>query len=262
MALIFKVDGDDPLKVNINPNQIEWGYQLNVNVTPTYGGEVIQILSAYIDKMTVTGNVRTYSKAEEIYSWFIKRLKTATQDGGFRARGVEMIYEERDWKFRILPLTLAPLKYGRDVVAPEWSIQAQVVEPDQNATSLTMDQAAIDAREAKTGVPVFGLATGNIGWEEDDPFRSPIGGKKVNKFYKDLIGGETVRYQSSDLGDWFNSLIPSYLEGNFDDLTADYSRPTMGQSTTGHQNQGPGNRNQGITDAAEAIRKQRTGEGD
>jgi hypothetical protein len=259
--LVFKSKGFKDLRVDIKPNQIEWGYNLNVNVTPTYGGEVVQILSAYIDKMTITGNVRTYKKAEEIYQWFLSGIQRATQDGQFKhQKGIDMYYPERGWHFRLLPLTLAKLKYSLETVAPEWSINCQVIEPAQDALSLTMDQAAVEARESETGIPLFGLATGNIGWEEDDPFRSPIGDAKLNQFYKDLIGGETVRYQSSDLGDWFNSLIPSYLEGNFDDLTADYSRPSMGQSTTGHQNQGPGNRNEGITDAAEKIRKGRTGD--
>ena len=253
--LLFK-DGVSTLSVNVKPNQIEWSYKINVNVTPTYGGEVVQILSAYIDKMTISGNIRTYRKAEEIYGWFINQIQIATAQGKFNhQRGIDMYYPERGWHFKLLPLTLSKLKYGLEVVAPEWSVNFQVIEPAQGAVSLTMDQAAVEARESETGIPLFGLATGNIGWEEDDPFRSPIGDAKLNEFYKNLIGGETVRYQSSDLGDWFNSLIPSYLEGNFDDLTADYSRPSMGSSTTGDQNQGPGNRNQGITDAAQEVKK-------
>jgi hypothetical protein len=249
-------DGSQELNVPIKPDYIKWSYGLNTQTTPTYGGEVIQILSAFISDMTVGGQVRTYSQAEKIYEFFVDKLTQATQQGKFKhQKGVTMYYPERDWTFKLLPLALSPLKYGRDIVVPEWEVRFHVMQADQDVISLITEQESVKALANRFGVPsLFGQATGNIGWEEDDPFRSPIpDDKKLNDFYKDLIGGETVRYQASDLGDWFNNLIPSYLQGNFDDLSADYSRPSFGQSNN-NRTQG---RNSGIK-ANEAYVKART----
>jgi hypothetical protein len=61
--LIFEhPSAEGPLSVHVNPNQIEWSYGLNTANYPTYGGEVIQILSTFIDDMTVQGNVTTYHR--------------------------------------------------------------------------------------------------------------------------------------------------------------------------------------------------------
>ena len=279
MSLIFIDDKntDDRLTVDINPDQIEWEYGLNTQVIATYGGEVIQILSAYIGNMTVTGQVRTYGKAEQIFSWFVERIEAATQEGEFRhQRGVKMIYTEREWEFRVLPLSIGPLRYGRDIVAPEWSVNFHVVQPDQDLSAKIIDQAEEGLLAESLGVEggvIFGSTTGNIGWEEDDPFRSPVefdpegNAKKdktrrdtYNRLYKSIIGGEDVpRYSTSDLGDWFNNLIPSYLQGDFDDLTTDYSRPIPGsESAQGSpENQESGQSNQGVQDMVRYVKERR-----
>jgi hypothetical protein len=275
-GLVFiddRSDDQSSLTVDINPDQIEWGYGLNTQVIPTYGGEVIQILSAYIENMTVSGQVRTYGKAEEIFKWFVQRIEKATQPGQFRhQKGIKMIYKAREWEFRVLPLSIGPLKYGRDIVAPEWSVNFHVVQPDQDMLAKVIDSAEegllADRLGLETGETIFGRATGNIGWEEDDPFRSPVEvnaqgefkdeayEKKYNRLYKAIIGGEDLpRYSTSDLGDWFNNLIPSYLQGDFDDLTTDYSRPIPGGQ---NQPQQQGNEsNLGVQDMVKYVKERR-----
>jgi hypothetical protein len=259
--LIFTAKNGEALEINVKPDMIEWAYQLNTSVTPTYGGEVVQILSAFVDNMTIGGQVRTYKKAEQIYNFFIARMQRATQPGEFKGQPVTMYYPEREWTFEIIPLTFAPLKYGRDVVVPEWQITAHIVQPDSGFVTQLMNDVDLKNFEKDLGGPVFGKAVGYIGWEEDDPFRSPIkDDKKRREFEKAILNGEEVRYNSSDLGDWFNGLIPSYLEGNFDDLTADFSRPAMGRSSQGQGRDGT--RNSGITTAVEAVRWNRRRTGD
>src|SRR5208282_3335255 len=80
--LVFQhehVNGGKPLIVDTGADEISWGYALNVPKIPTYGGEVIQILSAYIEDMSISGMVRTYSKTEEIYSFFMEYFIIASQ---------------------------------------------------------------------------------------------------------------------------------------------------------------------------------------
>lgn len=215
------------LKVPINPNQIEWSYGLNTVNYPTYGGEVIQILSCFIDDMTVTGNVRTYRQMEDIYRWFIDYIQLATQGlkgaGKFNIHPVSMFYRPRGWNFQIYPTQMPGFRYGRDVVTPEWTMQAAVVDPDQNLQEKIMNRAQIQASYGD--LQLFGKATANIGFEPDDPFRTPDV-QNANKDKK-LKKGNTSRYDYGKLADWYNNLIPSYLDNNFDDLTADYSKPTF-----------------------------------
>jgi hypothetical protein len=109
-------------------------------------------------------------------------------------------------------------------VAPQWSLSAAVVDPDQNFTDRLVKAAT--AQE----IALFGKATGNIGFEPDDPFRSPDAEnkKKDKKSKQDKKTKGSSRYDFSDLGDYYNSLIPAWLKNNFDDLSADYSQPSVG----------------------------------
>lgn len=228
------------LTLNVKPDEITWAYGLNVQSYPTYGGEVVQILSCYIEDLTVKGTARNYRQLESIYKWFIQYIQHATQKGEFDVRPVTMFYPERGWKFKLYPKQLPSFKYGRDVVAPEWTMTAAVVEPDPQLVDNILDAARIQAL-GKQNVELFGKATGNIGFEPDDPFSSPDGdtpeARKKAGFAK---------RSNYDLGDWFNNLIPSYLNNDFKDLSADYSRPTGFPSSAGgssNQPQKPANRN-------------------
>ena len=73
------VNNGVPLVVTTGLDEIAWAYALNTATFPTYGGEVVQILSVYIDDMEVEGTVRTYAEAEAIYSFFMKYFTIATQ---------------------------------------------------------------------------------------------------------------------------------------------------------------------------------------
>lgn len=218
------------LGVFVNPNQIEWSYGLNTKNYPTYGGEVIQILSAFIEDMTIQGNVETYRQIEDIYSWFITYSQIATTGigtGKFNIQPVQMYYAERGWHFQIYPTGAPGFKYGRDVVTPEWTLTASVVDPAMDLINVIVDQAAIEAATGEKGINLFGKATGEIGFEEHNPFSDPEGdeGKLGVRNRKKFLGGEKVKQGIEQLADHYNKLLPAYLEGNFEDLTGDYSKP-------------------------------------
>lgn len=202
---------------NINPNSIEWSYGMNTQSYPTYGGEVVQILSCYIDDITITGDLRLYSDAENVHAYFINYMQAATQGTGhansprFDTTPVKFTYVERGWTFDIYPKSLPAFKWGRDVIVPTWTVTAAVSEVGNEITDILVDQA-LQSYMAGQGVEFFGTATAGIGFKEDNPFSGLISEdqKDINK-----------------LADFFNNLIPAYMESDFSDLTASYSKPAF-----------------------------------
>lgn len=208
------------LTVEVKPDQISWSYGLNTANYPTYGGEVVQILSCYFDDLTVIGQVGTYEDIEIIYGWFIDYMQAATQGeagkGSFDTSPVIMTYKPRGWKFRLYPKSLPGFKYGRDVVAPTWKLVAAIAEPGQAFKNAVYDRLPEIYRE--TGL-TFGRATMA---QFADPFDDPFSGPTDEAYKKDKLRGAY-----GELADTFNNLIPSYLEGDFEDLSASYSKPTF-----------------------------------
>lgn len=211
-----------PLHVEVNPNQIEWSYGLNVANFPTYGGEVIQILSSYVDDMMVSGNVETYRQMESIYKWFINYIHLATVgeqgSGRYNVQPVSMYYAERGWQFNIYPTGLPGFRYGTEVVAPEWQLQATVVDPAQGLLGKITDKAS-----KEEDLKLFGKATGNIGFEEHNPFSDPEG--QDSKRAEEILGKKPKKRGINALADEYNKLLPAYLEGDFSDLIGNFSKP-------------------------------------
>lgn len=216
------------LSVPVKPDKMIWSYGLNTANYPTYGGEVVQILSCYINDMSIKGTVYNYEMLETIYAWFINYIQIATTGakggGSFDTRPVTVMYPERGWTFKIYPKGLPAFKYGRDVVAPEWSMMAAIVEPDQSLTNNILTDAQTKAIRGELG-GLFGVVTGGIGFEAADPFSSPDGFQAATDQVKK--NKSTPRNEYGDLADWYNQLIPSYLGGDFKDLSAEYSRPAF-----------------------------------
>lgn len=190
------------LIVETGANMITWGYGLNTIATPTYGGEVVQVLSAYTDQLQISGDVKTYEKMEEIYKWFLKYMQIATQAGNFNTDPVTMDYPERGWTLKLKPTGLPGFKYATDIVAPTWQLQAYVVEEDPEMNSLTMEQAIANNFD-------FTQLHAGIGYDEDNPFTDPAA--KDSDYNLEETQGK--------LTDFYSNLIPSYLEGDFTTLS-------------------------------------------
>lgn len=192
---------DKPLNVKTGANQITWGYGLNSAVYPTYGGEVVQILSAYTDDLTITGDVGTYAKMEWIYRWFLKYMQLASQTGGFVDEPVQMDYLDRGWSLKIKPNSLPGFRLGTEVVAPTWQIQAAVIEDDPSMAKVTLEGAIANGFD-------FSRLHGGIGYDEDNPFTN-FAAKKSDY---------DLETNTGKLVDFYQNLIPAYLEGDFQTL--------------------------------------------
>lgn len=212
-------------------DQIEWGYELNTANYPTYGGEVIQILSCYIDNVTISGTFETYAQMESFYNFFLGYLQTATQGASgkkvpgqtaYNQQPMVFTYPHRNWKFHIFPLEIPGFRYGREVVAPEWSMRAFVIDPDEDLKSDVITELEVQ-NIIDDPDQYFGLQ-GKIGLVDrawSDPFT-----EKGKTFHPE--DSKAV----SQLGDYFSKIIPSYLTGDFDSILANVgSKPSFGSTS-------------------------------
>lgn len=211
----------DDLTINVKPNEIVWSYGLNTANFPTYGGEVVQILSMYVEDMTISGEVRNYRDIELIYKWFLSYMQKATQGGqgdfGYDSRPIEMTYHHRNWHFSILPKALPGFKYGTKVVAPTWQLKAAVSEFSDNFKDSVMTSQEFAGAAGEGGFDPFGTATAELGFFENNPFNAPTGRQykkgDINKWNKEVT-------------DFYGKILPAWLDDkNFDALKTDYSIP-------------------------------------
>lgn len=220
------------LHIKVKPDQVTWAYGLNTASFPTYGGEVVQILSVFFDDMTVSGTVASYAEMEAIYGWFITYMQYATQgrdNPSYDQHPVTFNYPERHWQFQIWPKALPGFRYGRDVVAPTWTLVAAVKEPDASFADLIKNFAATTGPEAQ----LFGKATADFGASGDlanNPWAS-AGNDPRQK------GQTTMQYLSSlakHEGDTFSGFVTSYSNGDLSSLLPNISKaaPSVAKTST------------------------------
>lgn len=244
----FAHHSQEPLTIRTGANQITWGYGLNFATYPTYGGEVVQILSAYTDDLIIEGEVRTYTEMEAIYEWFLRYMQQATQGGRYKAGSfdastITFSYPARGWEQQITVTDLPGLRYARDLAVPQYQIKAVVVESRGDLNDAIVD-AVRSAALKGVGLDLtdFGRVHAGIGYVKEDPFSNPFPNAKPAE-----IDGKT-REDFQKLGDYFGTIVESYVNGDFSSLAVDYgSVPAFLRGGTGAKDS-PGNQ------VGEAIR--------
>lgn len=261
MAIIFrhpqgveKIPGFGPLVIDTGVNEMFWDYKLNVQTYPTYAGEVVQILSCYVDNITMQGDVDSYAKMEEIYRWFLAYMQVATQgkypnnedtSGSFRyiEDPVQVHYQERGWNFFIKPIELPGLNYGLDVVVPQWQLVAVMAEDNDQNNAIALHTIS-KISEAGIDQDTEIALTGQIGFSENNPFVNPDaaplqqakqGGTGIENAAHNLISAGTanphkqtkptssslqqrVQDEANKVADWFINIVNAYGNQDFSAL--------------------------------------------
>ena len=216
------------LTIDTGLDQANWSYAVNYVNYPTYGGEVVQILSVYIDDLTLGGTVTTYAQVEEIYSYFASYFQVATQGknpaptsgnsvtgNSYNLQPVSFYYPERHWAFKLYPMSAPGFSYDYDVMAPTWQLTAHIID---DSPDLTLIKNGIQALAVSQLVNNDGGAqantfnlTGNISPEYGDPNADPF--ETYNQ------GKAALSAQVGKYADYYNSLLPAYSSGEFGSLT-------------------------------------------
>lgn len=212
------------LAIDTGANRIAWSYNLNMQSFPTYGGEVVQVLSTNIDVITIQGDVRSYTEMERIYEWFLFYVQDATQgyagDPTYSEAPVMMQYPERGWTLAIQPISLPGLKYGRDVVVPSWQMQAHVIDPDPEMAELTISES-LDAKAT------FRNLSADVGFRVGNPFSDPIATytEEEKKLYP--LGIVDPAEQLSGIGKKLNDMINSFTQQEFKTITEGFDASSL-----------------------------------
>lgn len=229
------VNGGEPLIVTTGIDEISWAYALNVAEFPTYGGEVVQILSLYIDDVFIEGTTRQYADIEEIYKFFMQYFTIATQGSSAASADkysqIPMImeYAHRGWRFEIQPLSAPGFTYSTKTVSPKWQMKAHVVDktPDVSKLQDLITKELIN----KEQFSLKGVISPESGDPAQNPFIAPgtfAGDKFIESTAKQAAEGVTK------IGDYYNSLLPSYLNDTFFQTeTAVGAKPNFGNETFG-----------------------------
>lgn len=225
------------LIINTGLERVAWGYTLNTANFPTYAGEVVQILSCYVEDLEITGVVQTYSDMETIYSYFLSYVQIATQgdprrgqDPGHTAYNqhpMTFCYEHRGWEFTVMPKDIPGYRKGREVIVPEWRIVCHVVDGTgdaENLEALIIQEAELKAQFGEE----FGLV-GKIKFVDENPFSDPFTSRGT-----DFAANRSDAF--NQIGDFYSKLLPSYLQGDFDSLTGGIgSKPAFGATPSNHE---------------------------
>jgi hypothetical protein len=210
------------LIVSVNPDSIQWAYNLNTVTFPTYKGEVVQILSVFIDDLTIEGELSSQREMENIYAFFAQYMTIASQGHGGNTPGgtfydqnpMTLHYLPRNWSFKIQPKSAPGFAYGLEIIAPQWGIVAHVVDDSGDVEAIkdliaaqVSSSTGDDDNPADIGSGIFSISSlisPNSGNPNTNPFQTYVASNT-----------QTSLQQISKSENYFNSIIPSYMKGDF-----------------------------------------------
>lgn len=114
------------LRFRTDPNSVTWEYNLRTNVEKTYGGQVIQVLSANIDNLRITADAGLggWAYVEHVAVFFRDML--FNQREGLSEPGI-FRYPTRGWELKVFAMNF-PFKDSVEDVVREFTMSFKVQE--------------------------------------------------------------------------------------------------------------------------------------
>ena len=125
MAVATITHGDNVFRFRTNPKSVRWTYHVNTSTTTTNGGRVIQVLSSYIDDLTVIadaggGGWDYIQQAAFFFRDFLVAQKDTQKPGVFE-------YAPRGYKMSVYAVNF-PFRDKWDEVRRPFTMQFKVQE--------------------------------------------------------------------------------------------------------------------------------------
>ena len=175
MAEAGLIHGSIQHKLNFDPNAINWTYNLNTHVDETYGGRVVQVLSAYIGDITIqadggSGGWKYLQSLALFCRDFMYQQKETGRPGIFR-------FPQRGWEFKVY-LSAIPFSDSRDNVKKSFMIKMKVQEDISGVLSGETVRAELNKLRNGIGYEQNKYNFPNLEDENDDA-GSPINNSTV-----------------------------------------------------------------------------------
>lgn len=142
------------LRFRTDPNSITWDYNLKTNIEETYGGQVVQVLSANIDNLRVTadsgngGWAYLESVALFMRDMLFDQREGLSQPGVFR-------YPPRGWEMKVFALNF-PFKDSVGDVLKPFTMNFKVQEDVSGVVTSSLIEAEMEKYSK------------GIGWERNE----------------------------------------------------------------------------------------------
>jgi hypothetical protein len=230
----FKLSDSSPKKtltLRHNPYNVAWNYNVNTHVQDTYTGQVIQILSVNVDRITIDGrfgiegafgkkvvNGRIIDRSESeqfeytgkypglhaMTEFFREYFAVSTQgsddeiSGHFAqipmtvSYGVDTHPTSRLWP-QIIPVSFPSFRRSNEDFAPEWRVEAYVVEADATIPTLAKNKVLERLRQG-------------IGYKVGNPFSDPL-----------LNNADVLAFQDKVIGG-FREMLPDFNQQELQEL--------------------------------------------
>lgn len=148
------------IELGLSPTGVSWDYNLRTQVYNTLGGQVVQILGIDITNLKIQGyfgferfwGVEIGSRGRHVSGydgersykwqtdpsfknglvqmshWFRDYFNLVTQTGDYDRAQMRFTYPHRGWDWVIRPKEFPKVRFAHDEVAPQWEINADLVE--------------------------------------------------------------------------------------------------------------------------------------
>ena len=226
------------LTIPTGADEITWGYGLNTKRTSTYGGEVVQILSMYADKMVIKGTCRNYKELSAIYKYFKDYMSYVSGALGVgldrRQNFLQFRYPARDWSFLIMVMEAPNMRMATAQAAPQWEIVAEIVSENDRIEigskridewANTLDVVVPPVLRVASKETAMSRRGGIRGTSNSQPAET---GAAIKGAYKNFVlkkgadpFGDAMQYATGGKGavaDNFETMIASYTTGTISSL--------------------------------------------
>jgi hypothetical protein len=209
------------LEIETGMNSVHWDYSLNTNKRDTYGGEVIQILSAAIGDLVIEGECRDYNERELMQKWFKEYMYgLREQNRSAESQPVKIQYPHRGWNWKVYIKEAPDFRMALDVVAPKYKIVCAFYNEGEKDMLHVETMKMFSSSFGSAQLPTFIMK--QYSGIYNDPMPMGPGGS---------IDSITPSQAANTMGDNFQRLVGAWSFGDF----AKFSYDALGVDKNANQ---------------------------